>query len=357
MFMLIQSCSSQWHALNLTMPIDLYAKFFRGDPLEAPHLTHLQLHQLDVFLRPQPHILITAPSLDTIAISNINMTGLKLDYSRITRVSTVGISGDGVFLLLKTATRLESATFLESAFNISAVPWGPHVHESLTHLEFRLKESGEHPFLPHFHFLDVFTLPRLQQLSISFAHANGDLQNKLFDFLSRSQCSLVCMELTDLSVWAPHTGVSKLMEILEIVPSLTHLRLSSGHHAASSFLAQQIFRRLRGMGIAPQEYFLPNLESLDLEQIYSPDSFLYLSDIFMPSKRPLQTVQLTLVMDYMPLRPVLIPHIALAQLRLLQNMSKNQEIQFKIIGRYGSYAGKPKVDLVEESWKVYGGGA
>ncbi len=39
------------------------------------------------------------------------MSGLKLDYSRITRVSTVGITGDGVFFLLKTATRLESATF------------------------------------------------------------------------------------------------------------------------------------------------------------------------------------------------------------------------------------------------------
>ncbi len=247
MFMLIQSCSSQLQALNLTMPIDLHHKFFQEDPLEAPHLTHLQLHQLDVYLRPQPHLLITAPSLDSISISNINMSGLKLDYSRITRVSTVGITGDGVFLLLKTAIQVESATFLESAFNISVVPWGPHVHESLKHLELRLKEGGRNALLCRI-FISGRVHSSVPAANLDrFAYADGELQNKLLAFLSRSQCSLVYMELTDINVWAPY---SKLGEIFEIVPSLTHLRLSSVHHTTSTSLAQHIFRRLRGTGIA-----------------------------------------------------------------------------------------------------------
>ncbi len=75
----------------------------------------------------------------------------------------------------------------------------------------------------------------------------------------------------------------------------------------------------------------------------------------MPSKRPLRNVQLTLIMDNIRRRPIVIPHIALVQLRLLQNMSKNQAIQLKITGQRGSDAGASKVDLVEESWKIYGG--
>lgn len=350
MFKLVRSCASRWMTLNLTMPGDLFETFFQDHPLEALHLIHLELHQLDTYHRPQPRAIINAPFLDTIAISNMNMSGSQLDYSRITCVSIVRITGDELLLLLRCAVRLERATLLDLTFDINSIPFVPHVHKSLTHLKLRLKDNQRRPTLLEPHSLDSFSLPCLQQLSISFAHAQSDLDEKLLAFLCRSKCFLVRLELTDLNAWAlPH---AKFMQIIEVVPSLTYLRLSSTVYCPISSFSQHIFFRLRGLGTETGLPFLPDLENLVLEEFYSPNIFFYLSDIFAPSTRCLQTIRLKLIMVATE-SSIVIPHIVLSQLQLRQNMGNNQTVQLTITGRHELDADAREVDLVEESWKFY----
>lgn len=352
MFKLIKCYACRWVTLNLTMPGHFCEEFFQENHLTAPHLTHLQLHELQTYYpQSRPHVMIYTPSLDTIAITNMDMSRARLDYSRITCVCIGGITGDQLCLLLKYAVRLERAALIRPNFHINAVPWDAHVHESLVYLDLRFQENQHSPILAVNQALNAFAFPHLQHLSIRFGHGENSMEQSLFTLLSRSRCHLVRLELTNLDAKAlSHTA---LVQILEVVPSLTHLRLASPRHTISS-LVQRSFRGLSGAGMAPQVSFLPSLESLMLEEWPSPsDDFFYLSDIFASSTRPLRAIQLTFVMD--DTRPmIVIPYKALAQLRRLQNKGENQTFQLSITLRHERNGGAREVDLVEESWKTYG---
>ena len=78
-------------------------EFFHGNHVEAPHLTLLQLHELWAYTpsdSPKPYVMISTLSLDTIRITNMDMSLARLDYSRITCICIVKINSNELFLLL-----------------------------------------------------------------------------------------------------------------------------------------------------------------------------------------------------------------------------------------------------------------
>ncbi|KJA18141.1 hypothetical protein HYPSUDRAFT_90221, partial [Hypholoma sublateritium FD-334 SS-4] len=58
LFELIKSHASRWVTLNLKMPGHFCMEFFRDTYLDAPHLTHLQLHEVETYYpHPRPHVM------------------------------------------------------------------------------------------------------------------------------------------------------------------------------------------------------------------------------------------------------------------------------------------------------------
>ena len=101
MFKLIKSYASRWGTLNLTMPGPFCVEFFHGNHVEAPHLALLQFHELWAYTPcPKPYVMISTPSLDTIRITNMDMSLARLDYSRITCICIVKINSNELLLLL-----------------------------------------------------------------------------------------------------------------------------------------------------------------------------------------------------------------------------------------------------------------
>ena len=248
--------------------------------------------------------------------------------------------------------RLERATLIRPTLDIYAEPLDAqaHVHEALTYLELQFQNDQLFPSLQSVRSLDAFIFPRLQQFSIRFNSAANSMNQRLSLFLSHSQCPLVRLEFVNINTKA--LSYTALVQILEVVPSLSHLRLASARHP-DLFLVQNCLRQLSGSGMVPRPSLLPNLESLVLEEwSRSSEDFLYLMDIFALSPRPIRTVKLTFITDDSS-PPIAIPYKALVQLRLLKDNYENQTFQFSVTHRHERNGNAGETDLVEASWKVY----
>ncbi|KAF8963307.1 hypothetical protein BDZ97DRAFT_2075982 [Flammula alnicola] len=290
---LIRACAPRWNALNLIIPFSVYADFIRN--LEgAPSLEYLRLDPMNDGVRHYlPNFdLVKTPCLRSLAVSRVSIRNFHIEWDNLTSIQMDRLGIDEMLEVLSRASRVVDCKMSDLLEDLSIfdLPTPFLVHRSLRDLRLHPGNAANDADLCVLY--DRLVLPSLQHFSYDSAGYTIPLDlHGLLSLFTRSRSPI-----THLSLAIPHSDFfynlfhdhNTIIQILENLPSITHLSLAPmNQDAASKVITDRFLQRMASFSsmqhdTPPTNVFLPYLESFRYEGSWPEGMFSWgcVADIF-----------------------------------------------------------------------------
>ncbi|EDR04088.1 uncharacterized protein LACBIDRAFT_306340 [Laccaria bicolor S238N-H82] len=267
----LASISSQWKDIELLLP-DIKACFdaisTTGKPLPLLTTATIRFHPTSFNPELQLNLSMT-PQLTVLHLSNPYLSKVLVPWHQLREFLAEGCTVDEIRIFFHNAPQIIHCTFkeinsviMDHSLNLDL--FHPVVLEHLECLKLWfsfLDESANW-------ILGPAKLPSLREVSLHgpFASSAAILLRIMQAF-----CSSQLLENFALSYEVPSEII--LIQVLELVPSITALRLRLTKHAGNFFLSEALFQRL----YCPHNILLPNLQNFSY---HGPISLTEHMDLF-----------------------------------------------------------------------------
>ena len=217
LFSLIRNCAARWHILVLNIFPSLYDAFLNGLTC-APHLHTLKITatSIDKTLLSKPILFyLQTPSLNHLAIMELSMASVAVDWGNLTHFEMDDITVDEFFEILRRAERLTSfeLLFVSRSWNEYPIPTTPLTHSALKRLHLG---SGMEDYFGRLVF------PSLKEVAYKCYSISPVPLNRLILLLNWSRCQLTHFGLSGNLLEADEDD---LISLFSAIPTLTHLKL------------------------------------------------------------------------------------------------------------------------------------
>ncbi|KAF8963301.1 hypothetical protein BDZ97DRAFT_1919960 [Flammula alnicola] len=300
LFALIGEYAPQWNALNLVMPCHFYADFI-SNVEGAPLLEYLRLSPMDEDIEFFSFYLGKTPCLKSLDISQVYLSSIRIKWENLTRIQIKTLGVDEILEVLSRGTRLVDCKVLEIVEDLSLfdLPTSFLVRNSLRDLHVQPDDITRDADLRVLY--DRLVLPSLRHFSYDSERYTGPVEvDSLLSLFTRSRSPI-----THFSLAIPQSSLLRdyntIIQILEILPSITHLSLKwMKENTRSASITNSFLRHMASFSSMQHDTdtsrtnaFLPSLESFQYEEWWPSEKLSWgcLADIFHNPVEDNQTVK------------------------------------------------------------------
>ncbi|KAF8963303.1 hypothetical protein BDZ97DRAFT_1919962 [Flammula alnicola] len=252
-------------------PASLFA-LIAGYAPGAPLLEYLRLAPTDIVNFSTAFSLGKIPCLRSLNISHVFLSNIHVEWDNLTSIQLKAFATDEILEVLSRARRVVDCKFLDIVANVFDFELSTSflTHHSLTSLHLQPEDENNSADLCDLY--DRLVLPSLQHFSCDSEGYTIPLDvGSLLSLFTRSRSPI-----THFSLAIPHPHIlpadyDTLMQILENLPSITHLSLvSTDKDIVAWLITNKFLQRMASFSslqndISPTTVFLPHLESLHYE--------------------------------------------------------------------------------------------
>ncbi|KAF8961082.1 hypothetical protein BDZ97DRAFT_1256023 [Flammula alnicola] len=257
LFDVVRQYSHRWHSLTLYSDIR-YNRYIIGDLIHAPMLETIRLLSEDYSIGTTFHLPQT-PSLRHFEINgSISVSNVVVQWDNLTYFEGYSNSPDELLTILYAAQRLVTGKFhgLKDISNEEFPKSAAHAtHPSLKHLYVSSAWGLDNRHL--FGLFNILDFPSLESFVFDSTLSPYFPKDELISLFTRSQSPLVSLDIR-----VPANDLD-LIDLLEKLPGITHLSISSIPHSADPMTDKFLNHLAAELPVTEVPLgFLPRLEIL-----------------------------------------------------------------------------------------------